>query len=86
MVCETRFWSTADGGLPSGAGVSTMAGGDGNTVVILINNSSTGRGPPAMTEYRYEVATNSTTTRAIVRGTFVSGDYAVGELVKFQSR
>ena len=74
MVYEMRFWSTADGGLPSGAGVSTMAGGDGDTVVILINNSSTGGGPPAMTEYRYEVTTSSTTTRAIVSGTFVSGD------------
>ena len=81
VVCEMRFWSTADGGLSSGAGVSTMAGGDGDTVVILINNSSTGGGPPAVTEYRYEVTTNSTTARAIVRGTFVSGDYVVGEYV-----
>ena len=82
VVCEMSFRS-ADA---SGAGVSTMAGGDGDTVVILINNSSTGGGPPAMTEYRYDVTTSSTTTRAIVRGTFVSGDYAVGEcVVKFQS-
>ena len=79
VVCEMRFWSIGDEESLSGNGVSTMAGGDGDTVVILINNSSTGGGPPAMTEYRYEVTTNSTTTRAIASGTFVSGDYDVGE-------
>ena len=75
--CEMKF---TDGGVFNGTGVSMMTGGDGDTVEILVDKLSSGEGPPTKTNYSYEVTTNSTTVRAVVSGTFISGDYLIGEL------